>query len=162
MPQACNFVKKKLWYRLTVCSYHVKHEFRSEFTPCICMNIKKLLTRNRRDIWSLSDCNGFQTAKLAKMIESCCSHSDTDVFLWIWRNFFKTSFLQNTLGQLLLFQYQFVLLHIIIKRFTKVLQTKVLKRAFIGCSSDIASSCFFRSNKVWSVLHHGSVGASSE
>ena len=30
------------------------------------------------------------------------------------------------------------------------------------CSFDIASSCFFRPSKVWSTLHHGSVGASSE
>ena len=125
MPQACNFVKKRLWCRLTVCSYHVKHEFRSEFTPCICMNIKELLTRNRRDIWSLSDCNGFQTAKLAKMIESCCSHSDTDVFLWIWRNFFKTSFLQNTLGQLLLF-----LLHINISLYCSTSLSRDLQKYY--------------------------------
>ena len=31
-----------------------------------------------------------------------------------------------------------------------------------GCSSDIASSYFLRASKVWSMLHHGSVGASSE
>ena len=31
-----------------------------------------------------------------------------------------------------------------------------------GCSSDITSSYFFRPSKVWSILHHGSVGASSE
>ena len=31
-----------------------------------------------------------------------------------------------------------------------------------GCSSDIASSYFLRASKVWSMLHRGSVGASSE
>ena len=31
-----------------------------------------------------------------------------------------------------------------------------------GCSFDFASSYFFRPNKVWSMLHHGSVGTSSE
>ena len=31
-----------------------------------------------------------------------------------------------------------------------------------GCSSDIASSYFFRPSKVWSMLHHRSVGTSSE
>ena len=31
-----------------------------------------------------------------------------------------------------------------------------------GCSYDTASSYFFRASEVWSILHHGSVGASSE
>ena len=31
-----------------------------------------------------------------------------------------------------------------------------------ACSSDICSSYFFRRSKVWSILHHGLVGPSSE
>ena len=41
---------------LAVCSYHVRHTFHSESTIYICLNVKKLLARNRPDIQSLSDC----------------------------------------------------------------------------------------------------------
>ena len=44
-----------------VCYYHVAYVFQSESTLCSCLNIKKLLGRNRYDIWSLSDSNGTQT-----------------------------------------------------------------------------------------------------
>ena len=53
----CNFVKftgKHLWQ--TVCSYHVTYAFQSESTLDICLNVKELLARSRRKIWSLSDC----------------------------------------------------------------------------------------------------------
>ena len=46
---------------LTVCSWHVTWTFQSESTFYICLNVKELLTQNRRHIWSLSDCNGTQT-----------------------------------------------------------------------------------------------------
>ena len=46
---------------LTVCSYYVTYAFQSESTLYICLNVKELLARNRRDIWSLSDCNGTRT-----------------------------------------------------------------------------------------------------
>ena len=47
----------KLWGSVSVSSYHVTYEFYSESTHCSCLNVKELLARNRRDIWSLSDCN---------------------------------------------------------------------------------------------------------
>ena len=50
---------KKLY--LTVCSYHVTYALQSESTLYICLNVKELLARNRRDIWSLSDWNGTRT-----------------------------------------------------------------------------------------------------
>ena len=34
---------------MTVCSYHVKYGFQSESTHCSCLNVKDLLTQNRRD-----------------------------------------------------------------------------------------------------------------
>ena len=43
---------------LTVCSYHVTYAFQIESTFYSCLNVKELLAQNRRDIWSLSDCNG--------------------------------------------------------------------------------------------------------
>ena len=46
---------------LNVCSYHVTYAFRSESTLYSCLNVKELLARNRREIWSLSDCNGTRT-----------------------------------------------------------------------------------------------------
>ena len=46
---------------LTVCSYHVTYAFQSESTLYSCLSVKELLARNRREIWSLSDCNGTRT-----------------------------------------------------------------------------------------------------
>ena len=43
---------------MTVCSYNVKYAFQSESTLYSCFNVKELFARNRRDVWSLSDCNG--------------------------------------------------------------------------------------------------------
>ena len=40
----------------TVCSYHVTYAYQSEPTLYSYMNVKELLARNRRNIWSLSDC----------------------------------------------------------------------------------------------------------
>ena len=64
----------------SVCYYHVTYAFRSDSTLCSCLNVKELLVRNRRDIWSLSDSNEIRhhnhwvrkwtlshLAKLAKM-----------------------------------------------------------------------------------------------
>ena len=42
--------------RLTVCSGHVTYAFESESTLYNCVNVKELLARSRRKIWSLSDC----------------------------------------------------------------------------------------------------------
>ena len=90
----------------TVCSYHVTYAFQSESTLYSSLNVKELLARNRREIWSLSDCNWTRTHNhlvhkrtlnhLAKLVEffswvfvyelsgcgfeSSCSHLKTDNF----------------------------------------------------------------------------------
>ena len=46
---------------MTVRSYHVTYVFQSESTLYICLNVKELLVRSRREIWSLSDCNWTRT-----------------------------------------------------------------------------------------------------
>ena len=46
---------------LTVCSCHVTYGFQSESTLYSCLNVKELLARSRREIWSLSDCNWTRT-----------------------------------------------------------------------------------------------------
>ena len=46
-----------------VCFYHITYAFQSESTLYICLNVKGLLARNMRDIWSLSDCSGTRTHK---------------------------------------------------------------------------------------------------
>ena len=46
---------------LTLCSYHVTYAFQSESTLNTCLNVKELLARSRRVIWSLSDCNWTRT-----------------------------------------------------------------------------------------------------
>ena len=46
--------------KMYVSSYHVTYPFRSESTPYSCLNVKELLARRRREIWSLSDCNWTQ------------------------------------------------------------------------------------------------------
>ena len=48
-------------FQLTVCSYHVKYAFQSQYTLYSCQNVKELLTGNRGDIWSLRDRNGTRT-----------------------------------------------------------------------------------------------------
>ena len=46
---------------LLVCSCYVTYAFQSESTLYVCLNVKELLARNRRIIWSLSGCNWTQT-----------------------------------------------------------------------------------------------------
>ena len=46
---------------MTVCSCHVTYAFQSESTLYSCLNVKELLARSRRKIWSLSDCNWTRT-----------------------------------------------------------------------------------------------------
>ena len=80
--------------RITLCSYHATYAFQSESTLYNCLNVKELLARNRRENWSLSDCNGTRThnhvvrkwtlnhlAKLAKWLRcvvSTCMYSAFD------------------------------------------------------------------------------------
>ena len=44
-----------------VCYYHGTYAFQSESTLYSWLNVKKLLARSRREIWSLSDCNWART-----------------------------------------------------------------------------------------------------
>ena len=46
---------------MTVCFYHVTYAFQSESTIYSCLVVKEHLARNRREIWSSSDCNGTRT-----------------------------------------------------------------------------------------------------
>ena len=60
------FVIAELWVlictvQLTVCSCHVKYVFQSKSTLYSCLNVEKLLDRNMREIWSLTDSNGTRT-----------------------------------------------------------------------------------------------------
>ena len=48
---------------LTVCSYHVTYAFHTKSTLFSYLNVKRLLARNRCNIWSLSDCNGTRIHK---------------------------------------------------------------------------------------------------
>ena len=40
---------------------HVTYAFQSEYTLYNSLNVKELLVRSRRKIWSLSDCNWTRT-----------------------------------------------------------------------------------------------------
>ena len=89
-------------------SYHVTYVFQSESTLYSCLNVKELLARNTRHIWSLSDSNGIRTrnhlvrkrtlnhlAKLAENswvfvyklsgcgFESRSYHLEVNYFVWI-------------------------------------------------------------------------------
>ena len=46
---------------MTVWSYHVTYAFQSESTLYSSLNLKELLARSRREIWSLSNCNWTRT-----------------------------------------------------------------------------------------------------
>ena len=46
---------------LTVCSCHATYAFQREFTHYSWRNVKELLDRSRRKMWSLSDCNWTRT-----------------------------------------------------------------------------------------------------
>ena len=65
--------RKKIvkYLRRTVCSYDVTYTFRGESTPEICLNFKGFLARNRRDIWSLGDCNMNSTAIQFDQVVEC-------------------------------------------------------------------------------------------
>ena len=43
--------------------YHVTNAYLSKSTFCSCLNVKELVAWNRRDIWSLNNCNGIWTHK---------------------------------------------------------------------------------------------------
>ena len=57
-----------------VCYYHVTYAFQSEYTLCSSLNVKEHLSRNRRDIWSLSE---YRTDK----------YSQRKSIIWpVWQN----------------------------------------------------------------------------
>ena len=66
----------------SVCYCHVTYLFHSEYLLYSCLNVKELFTRNRRDIWSLSNNNGtgwlngwvFVYELSGFGFESCCCH----------------------------------------------------------------------------------------
>ena len=88
------FSMRSIWFDkatyLFVCSYHVMYAFQSESALYNCLNVKELLAQNRREIWSLSDCNRThnrlvhkrtlsQLTKLVHLLRNCgfesrCSH----------------------------------------------------------------------------------------
>ena len=43
------------------CYYHVTYVFQSKSILYGCLNVKKVLAQNRRDIWSLGDSDGIRT-----------------------------------------------------------------------------------------------------
>ena len=76
---------------LTACAYHVTYAFQSKSTLCSCLNVKELIAWNRREIWSLSDCNKIRTHNqlvrkrtlnhLAKPVKSLSVRLRTK---WLW------------------------------------------------------------------------------
>ena len=52
--------KRSSIYRI-ICSCHVRYVFQSESTLYSCLNVRELLARSRREIWSLIDCNWTRT-----------------------------------------------------------------------------------------------------
>ena len=72
---------------LTVCYYYIMYVFQSESKLYFYLNIKELLARNRRNIFSFCDCKKTRTqnhlfrkktlshlAKLTKLIELSCDY----------------------------------------------------------------------------------------
>ena len=51
----------RIYKKMTVCSCYVTYAFQSESTVYSFLNVKKLLARNRRKVWMLSDCNWTRT-----------------------------------------------------------------------------------------------------
>ena len=92
---------------LTVCSYHITYAFQSEATLYSCLNVKELLARSRRDIWSFSDCNWTATvykrilnhlAELAKLASWAKWLSVRLWIKWLWmRAQLQSMFILNVL-----------------------------------------------------------------
>ena len=105
IEQCCEYLSVRCI--VIVCFSHVTYEFESESTLYSCLNVKEVLTRSRRHIWRLSDCNGTRTnnhlvrkrilnhlAKLAKWLSSVvstylygafdCMFLSCHVRIWDW------------------------------------------------------------------------------
>ena len=63
------------WKVKVLCYYHVTYTFQSEYILCSCLNVKKHLPRNRRDIWSLRECH------TDKYSQRKCLRAK---WLWVW------------------------------------------------------------------------------
>ena len=87
---------------LPVCSCHVTYAFQSKSTLYSCLNVKELLVRSRRKIWSLGDSNWTRThnhlvhkktlnhlAKLAKWLSYVVSTYLFDAFDSMFRAYFE-------------------------------------------------------------------------
>ena len=61
---------------LSVCYYHVTYAFWNEFRLYNYLNVKELLARNMRNIWSLSDSNGIWTHNHLVLKQT--------KWLWVW------------------------------------------------------------------------------
>ena len=59
--QKANFIISYETKNVIVCPYHVTYPFQTESTLYSCVDVKELLARNKRKIWSLSDRNGTRT-----------------------------------------------------------------------------------------------------
>ena len=100
---------------VTECSCYVTYKLQNQFTLYSCLNVKELIARNYRNIWSLSDYNWTGThnhlvhkltvnhlSKLARTgqtvcgFESSCSHLMGWSVTWNVVNFKKTWTCQNT------------------------------------------------------------------
>ena len=66
---------------LTVCFCHVTYAFQSESTLYSWVNVKELLARNRRAIWSLSDCNW--TRNHSHLVRKQTLNQGTPWLFWI-------------------------------------------------------------------------------
>ena len=67
-----NKFQNKCLDHINICPYHIMYSYQSEFTFYSCLNVKELLDRNRREIWSLSDCNGTRTHN--HLVRKRCNH----------------------------------------------------------------------------------------
>ena len=73
-------IKNKGGVGLTVCSCHDTYAFQSESTLYSCLNVKKLLSWSRCEIWKLSECNWTQTQNHLVLIWTL-NHVRTK---WFW------------------------------------------------------------------------------
>ena len=75
-----NWIKPFLF---SVCSCHVTYAFQSEFTLYSCLNVKALLARSRREIWSFSYCNWTRTHNHLTTLAKWLSVRSQTKWLWV-------------------------------------------------------------------------------
>ena len=82
IPRIFFSTRSSNWIHVTVCSYHVTYASQSESTRYSCLNVKELLARSRREIWSLIDCNWTRTHNYL-VHKPTLDHSSPVVVTWI-------------------------------------------------------------------------------